>query len=99
MMVKRAGLILSDLRADHDELEMVQKGGMGHARLRTFPVATAYLLPDLYVQLHKVLPGVHLIIDEGDELRLAERLSGGWGGDRPCSGSDRPAAPAPRSGA
>lgn len=48
---------------------------MGHARLGIFPVATADLLPDIYVQLHKVLPGVHLIIEEGDELRLAERLS------------------------
>lgn len=77
VMVKHAGLILSDLRAGHDDLEMVQKGGMGQVRLGIFPVATADLLPTLYLHLHQHLPGLHMAIEEGDEVRLAARLSEG----------------------
>jgi DNA-binding transcriptional LysR family regulator len=76
-MIKRAGLLLSDLRAGHDELEVVHKGGIGQLRLGVFPVATTDLLPDLYGQLHAALPGLNLYIEEGDEVRLAERLSNG----------------------
>lgn len=77
VMVKRAGLILSDLRASHDEVEMVQKGGIGQARLGIFPVATAELLPEVYLHLQQCMSGLNLSIEEGDELRLAERLSDG----------------------
>jgi DNA-binding transcriptional LysR family regulator len=76
-MIRRAGLLLSDLRAGHDEFEVVHKGGIGQLRLGVFPVATTDLLPDLYGQLHAALPGLNLLVEEGDEIRLAERLSSG----------------------
>jgi DNA-binding transcriptional LysR family regulator len=76
-MIKRAGLMLSDLQAGHDELEVVHKGGMGTLRLGVFPVATTQLLPDLYRELHSGLPGLNIYIEEGDELRLTARLSTG----------------------
>jgi DNA-binding transcriptional LysR family regulator len=77
VMIKRAGLILSDLRAGYNEVEIVQKGGIGQARLGIFPVATAELLPSLYLHLQQCLPGLSLSIEEGDEVRLAKRLSEG----------------------
>ena len=50
---------------------------MGQVRLGIFPVATADLLPTLYLHLHQHLPGLHMAIEEGDEVRLAARLSEG----------------------
>ena len=76
-MIKLARLILSDLRAGHAELAIVEKGGVGLIRIGVFPVAAAELLPALYSQLRQSAPRLDISIEEGDELRLAERLSGG----------------------
>jgi len=76
-MIKRAGLILSDLRSGHDELEVVHNGGTGKVRLGVFPVVAADFLPNLYLELGECLPGLKISIEEGDETRLAERLSDG----------------------
>lgn len=76
-LVKRAGLILSDLRAGYEEVLVVRSGGAGRVRLGVFPVATAHLLPSIYQRLGREFPGMRLVIEEGDEARLSVRLSEG----------------------
>jgi len=73
-LIRRAGLILSDLAAGHSELDSIRAGGMGLIRLGVFPVVTAELLPQLYVALHRAQPGMRLAIEEGDEVGLTQSL-------------------------
>lgn len=73
-LIKRAALILSDMAAGHQELEAIRGGGVGMIRIGVFPVATPELLPQLFIQMHQLHPGMRLSVEEGDEVQLARRL-------------------------
>jgi DNA-binding transcriptional LysR family regulator len=76
-LIKRAALILSDLAAGHQELESIRAGGVGLIRIGVFPVVTADLLPRLVVHMRRLHPGMRLQVEEGDEVRLTQRLQQG----------------------
>jgi len=73
-MIRRAGLILSDLAAGHRELDNIRAGGVALIRMGVFPVVTPELLPQLYMTLHRSHPGMRLSVEEGDEVGLTRRL-------------------------
>jgi DNA-binding transcriptional LysR family regulator len=73
-LIRRAGLILSDIAAGHRELDSIRVGGVALIRLGVFPVVTAELLPQLYMALHASHPGMRLSVEEGDEVGLTRRL-------------------------
>lgn len=73
-LIKRAALILSDMAAGHQELESIRAGGVGMIRIGVFPVATPELLPQLFIHMHRLHPGMRLSVEEGDEVQLVRRL-------------------------
>ena len=73
-LIKRSSLILSDMAAGHQELEAIRSGGVGMIRIGVFPVATPELLPQLFIHMHRLHPGMRLSVEEGDEVQLARRL-------------------------
>ena len=76
-VIERSRLILSDLKATHEELEIVNAGGAGYIRIGVFPVATSVLIPTLYEQLSRQFHNLVFAIEEGDEIRLITSLLAG----------------------
>lgn len=73
-LIRRANLVIAELKAGWDELAVVRAGGLGRVRLGIFPVVTSEFLPRLHQQFQKVRPGTRFSVEEGDELHLTEAL-------------------------
>ncbi len=76
-LIRRADVILADLRAAHEEFVSLQAGGTGRIRLGVFPVAVPRLLIQLIQDLNDLWPGISLAVEEGDERSLQRLLSDG----------------------
>ena len=73
-LIRRAGLIIAELKAGWDELAVIRAGGLGWVRLGTFPVVTSEFIPKLHREFQKVRPATRFSVEEGDELHLTDAL-------------------------
>ena len=76
-LTRRAGVLLAEMHATHEELLSTRQGAAGRLRIGVYPVAVPEFLPRLYLALQKSRPGLHISIIEAIDPPLLQQLSRG----------------------
>ncbi len=73
-VIERARRLLFEARCLQRDVDLYRDSELGAISFGVAPVATAYLMPQVLVELRRDYPGVDVRVEQSDRMQLMERL-------------------------